>query len=38
MIDLGELSPLATALGMLDGGGEFQADWLSDPGARLKTD
>ena len=37
MIDLGELSPLATALGLVDAEGEFQGDWLSDPGARLRT-
>ncbi len=35
--DLGDLETLATALGILDGAGQFNDDWLSNPGARLST-
>jgi hypothetical protein len=33
--DLGELGHLATALGILDAGGDFNDDWLSAPGDYL---
>jgi large repetitive protein len=34
--DLGELRDLARALGLLDGSGDFNADWMSAPGEHLK--
>ena len=34
--DLGDLGDLAKALGLLDSGGNFNSDWLSAPGDRLK--
>lgn len=33
--DLGVLSELGTAVGLVDGDGEFEPDWLDDPGSRL---
>jgi hypothetical protein len=35
--DLGELRSLATALGILDGDGDFNEDWLSAPGDHLSS-
>ncbi|RZS86838.1 hypothetical protein EV189_2254 [Motilibacter rhizosphaerae] len=35
MTDLGELTGLATALGLLDAGGGFRGDWFADPGRYL---
>ncbi len=34
--DLGVLTDLAKALGLVDAGGNFNADWMSAPGDRLK--
>ena len=33
--DLGEIRNLATALGLINGGGGFQEDWLTKPGDYL---
>ena len=35
--DLGPVADLATALGLLRPGGEFEDDWLSNPGDHLST-
>lgn len=35
--DLGVLEELAGALGLVDGGGAFREEWLSDPGAYLSA-
>src|SRR4029079_14685133 len=35
--DLGELTQLATALGLVDGSGDFRDDWLSRPGHYLSS-
>src|SRR5215510_306314 len=35
--DLGAVSDLAEALGLVDSGGTFQDSWLSDPGDHLAT-
>jgi large repetitive protein len=35
--DLGEVSPLATALGLVDGAGNFNGNWLNDPGRYLSS-
>lgn len=35
--DLGPVGDLAAALGLVDAGGDFQDDWLSNPGDHLRT-
>ena len=35
--DLGEIKNLATALGLVDAGGDFRGDWLSRPGDYLSS-
>ena len=35
--DLGAVSDLAEALGLVDSGGTFQDSWLSKPGDHLAT-